>query len=883
MMHKLIGLGVVAMTLAACSESSVVTPDAGQTTNDAAAIPDAGNPTPDSGTVTPDSGVDGGTQPADAGVPAAIEVNAEITADTTWFTGQTVTLKQHIFVTGGTLTVQPGVTVLGEAGSSLVIGQNAKLNAVGTAAQPIIFTSAQPAAQRAPGDWGGVVLLGKAPINVMGGTEKVEGFPAQETRTTYGGTDAAHDCGAIVYARIEWAGFELAPDNELNGLTLGGCGSATRVDYVQVYRGADDGVEIFGGTVNIKHIVITEADDDGLDWDFGWNGKAQFVLVTQNQAVGNGAIEADSNRNSPNAEPRSAPTIYNMSLVGSDAQPGLAGKKQFGMILRRGTAARIHNTIVTRFADVSVDVDGEPSAAQATAGNLFIRNSIFWDNANLSDTWPSETDNDMGFDEQAHFRAANWSNRFVDPQLRSTAILTPDLRPQAGSPALTGGAAPPSDGFFDATATFVGALGTEDWTAGWTTFGAPLPGPIDVNAEITTDTTWRAGQTVTLKQHIFVTGGTLTIEPGVTVLGEAGSSLVIGQNAKLSAVGNPERPIVFTSAKAPGQRAPGDWGGVVMLGRAPINVMGGTEKVEGFPAQETRTTYGGTDAAHGCGSLKYARIEWAGFELAPDNELNGLTLGGCGSATEVDYVQVYKGADDGVEIFGGTVNIKHIVITEADDDGLDWDFGWNGKAQFIVVSQNQTVGNGGIEADNNRNSPNAEPRSSPTIYNMSMIGSDADPGMAGKRQFGLILRRGTGARIYNTIVTRFADIAVDVDGEPSATQASQGNMFIRSSIFWDNANLNDTFPADIMSMGMQNDGGFDEFAWCSAEMAANRFVDPQLSSYSLGAPNYTPRRGSPALMGGATPPSDGFFDVTATFVGAVGPTNWMTGWTRFAD
>ncbi len=160
----------------------------------------------------------------------------------------------------------------GNADTSLVVTTTARLEAVGTAAAPIVFTSNEPVGQRGPGNWGGIVLLGNAPLNVEGGSESIEGFPAGAERTVYGGADAAHDFGTLKYARVEFAGFELERDNELNALTVGGCGTGTEIDYVQVHLGADDGVEMFGGTADLRHIVITQPDDDGLDWDFGWTG-----------------------------------------------------------------------------------------------------------------------------------------------------------------------------------------------------------------------------------------------------------------------------------------------------------------------------------------------------------------------------------------------------------------------------------------------------------------------------------------------------------------------------------------------------------------------------------------------------------------------------------
>ncbi len=404
-----------------------------------------------------------------------IAVTADITANTTWTTGNTYTLRKHVFVKdGATLTIEPGTTVQGYRGSSLVVGTTGKINAAGTAAAPIVFTSAQPAGYRMAGDWGGVVLLGLAKINVTGGTNKIEGFPTDTVGTDYGGTDDTHDCGTIKYARIEFAGFQLAPNNELNGLTVGGCGSQTELDYIQVHKGADDGIELFGGTTDLKHAVITQPDDDGLDWDYGWTGRAQFVVVQQNAVVGDKGIEADNNGTAFDALPRSNPTIYNVSLIGSNLSGG--GKAgQGGIHFRRGTAGRVYNAIVTGFTTTVIDVQHLETVAQFDAGELFLENSIIYANAGITDTttaWP-ETDNDGGFQEATKFFDPSLSNDAVDPQLGAPSSLTaPNFLPATGSPALLGGATPPSDGFFDATATFKGAFGTVDWTSGWTAFPA---------------------------------------------------------------------------------------------------------------------------------------------------------------------------------------------------------------------------------------------------------------------------------------------------------------------------------------------------------------------------------------------------------------------------
>jgi hypothetical protein len=405
-------------------------------------------------------------------------------------------------------------------------------------------------------------------------------------------------------------------------------------------------------------------------------------------------------------------------------------------------------------------------------------------------------------------------------------------------------------------------------------------GSIAVTGDITTNTTWSAGNTYTLRNHIFVKdGATLTIEPGTTVQGLRGSSLVVTSTGRIAAVGTAAAPIVFTSAQPDGYRSPGDWGGVVLLGLASINVTGGTNQIEGFPSGTSGTTYGGSDDTHDCGTIKYARIEFAGFQLAVDNELNGLTVGGCGSLTELDYIQVHKGADDGIEFFGGTADLKHAVVTQPDDDGLDWDYGWTGRVQFVVVQQNALVGDKGIEADNNGSAHDASPRSKPTIYNVSLVGSNSEPGTAGKNQGAIHFRRGTAGHVYNAIVLGFTDKVIDVDGSATVAQFEAGELFVKNSLIYDNANITDT---TTLWPDSANDGGFEEATRFFDVALSNDAVDPQLTApYDLAAPSFLPVTGSAALTGGATPPSGGFFDVTASFKGAFGNANWMSGWTAF--
>lgn len=400
----------------------------------------------------------------------------DIDGNTTWTADKLYVLNGYVFVTSGTLTIEAGTVVQGMNGSALTITKNAKLNAVGTADKPIVFTSS--GATPMSGDWGGLVLAGKAPINVTGGTNNLEGFATSYgDRIAYGGADAAHDCGKLKYARIEYAGFALAVDNELNGLTLAGCGTATQVDYVQVHLGLDDGVEIFGGTVNVSHIVISQPDDDALDWDRGWAGKGQFIVIQQRLGRGDKAIEADNNNNNNELLPRSAPELWNLTMIGAD---GAASDPQGGMHLRRGTAGKVNNAVVMGFTRFAVDVDGSSSVAQFNGGALTVKNTYFVKATNATAVWPANFDVSNGNQndcpaggtclDEATAIGGDASNKIdINPMLTDAKNITaPNWKPAAGSPVLTGCGTPTAG--LDQSATFCGAIGTTDWTAGWTRY-----------------------------------------------------------------------------------------------------------------------------------------------------------------------------------------------------------------------------------------------------------------------------------------------------------------------------------------------------------------------------------------------------------------------------
>jgi hypothetical protein len=419
--------------------------------------------------------------------PCEIRVVDDITEDTTWITGNTYVLPRlkYVFVEpGATLTIEPGVIVKGEQGSVLVITRGAKIEAVGTADDPIFFTSAQPDGQKSPGFWGGILVMGAAPINVNVNAPTPSNEAVFEAFTTaipegkFGGDNAADDSGTLKYVHVEFGGFNFVADREFNNITLCGVGSGTEIDYVQSHMGKDDGIEFFGGTVNVKHILSDQNNDDGFDTDNGWQGKGQFIIVQNvnpdSAAEASNGYESDNHGTAASytAAPRTLPTVYNVTVVGKD--DNATGSGSFALVLRRGTGGHYFNHIVMGFPK-GIEVRDDATKAQLDAGDLYMKNSIFFHNDALGDddNWPApQATGDI--DEESYFMNVEWANREVDPGLTANAFRldAPDFKPAAASAALTGGATPPDDGFFDVTATFVGAMGTEDWTAGWTSFAA---------------------------------------------------------------------------------------------------------------------------------------------------------------------------------------------------------------------------------------------------------------------------------------------------------------------------------------------------------------------------------------------------------------------------
>ena len=261
-------------------------------------------------------------------------LQGSIVSDLTLKSGNTYTLNGEFLVKeGATLNIEPGVKIVAQYDDRvdyILVEQGAKINAVGTASAPIIMTSSK----EEPGAWGGIHLCGRAHTNAEGGKGSSEIGGA-----TYGGSNDADNSGVLKYVRVEYTGYAFDEEHEANGMTFYGVGNGTTIENCEAYHGSDDGFEFFGGSVNVKNMVVVNCSDDSFDWTEGWNGKGESLVAYQESASTLGydcdcLIEADNNENNYSATPVSHPVLKNLILVGN------GGSKQ-GIRLRRGTEVEI--------------------------------------------------------------------------------------------------------------------------------------------------------------------------------------------------------------------------------------------------------------------------------------------------------------------------------------------------------------------------------------------------------------------------------------------------------------------------------------------------------------------------------------------------------------
>lgn len=750
-----------------------------------------------------------------AGVDLPVcEISGTMTSDTrlsnniAWALSGKVTVGNDN-TNSATLTIEPGTFVFGKSGADyLVIARGSKIQAIGTATNPIVMTSVNDmlglSDQDSHAEWGGLVILGNAPSNKCDQANLAScQIQAEGEAGPYGGANPEDDSGALRYVQVRYAGFEVIPDNELNGITFAGVGRGTDVEYIQVHNNLDDGIEFFGGTVDAKYVVLTGNRDDSLDWADGWTGRMQHVLImhNQNNSKANRGIEADNQSGNFTAEPVSKPRIANMTIIGNSFD---GDDDSEGILLRAGTAGELYNVIVTGPAGMGecFEINSDESVANAQNGEIIFRNSLI----DCTEPFKNTVDatGNVTLNAETWFRAQ--PGNIVGDALLGGYIPAPN------SPALGNGynVANNVDPWFD-NVTYIGAFnGTTDWTEDWT-FGlhasddlASCPaGTTEVNSltgrincqlsgDIIANVTLAAGADYVLSGRVRVgqdnrNNATLSIAPGVTIYGKSGADfLVVTRGSKINANGTAANPITMTSVQdvIGSPTAAGQWGGLVLLGNAPTNKCDQANLAAcEIQAEGDAGPYGGANNNDNSGVLNYLVVKHAGFEVIPDNELNGITFAGVGSATQCSNIQVHQNVDDGIEMFGGSVNCKNVVLTANGDDSVDWADGWSGKLQFVLVKHaaDGAKANRGIEADNQSGNFTATPVSNPTIANMTIIGNSFD---GDDDSEGILLRAGTNAQLANFVVTGPAGMGecLEFDSNETKALAAAGSLTMTHSV-----------------------------------------------------------------------------------------------------
>jgi hypothetical protein len=401
------------------------------------------------------------------------------TGSTTWTKDKEYIIEGKVYVNDGqVLTIEAGTVIKarqgsGTAASALIVARGGKIIAEGTAVDPIIFTAESDDLEGSlnindNGLWGGLIILGSASINTPTGEAHIEGIPISEPRGIFGGNNDQDNSGILRYVSIRHGGTDLGKDNEINGLTLGGVGSETIIDNIEVIANADDGVEIFGGTVNIGNLVVANCDDDAVDIDLGYRGNGQFWCLLQNSNYGDKLIEIDGGEEIKTAQPYTNPSIFNVTGVGRGTEYSnklISFNDNAGGIIANSVFINQKEGIEIEYSSVR-----DNSFTQWQNGNLQIKNNIFYNiNGNQSSNffliYPLNNENVNNEQLLIDSYYENAENRFADPefeQFESSIMLISD-----NAELFTNFAPLPDNNFFE-TANYIGAFDNYNWIGEWT-------------------------------------------------------------------------------------------------------------------------------------------------------------------------------------------------------------------------------------------------------------------------------------------------------------------------------------------------------------------------------------------------------------------------------
>ena len=585
-------------------------------------------------------------------------LTGSLSEDRTLDASKTYTLRTTFSIeSGAKLTIPAGTKIVAnvesgdETSTYIVVQKGGEIAIQGTAASPVLMTSSN----ESPGDWGGLVIAGNA--TTTEGTDAT----AEVGQITYGGSDDTDNSGSISYLIIRYAGAQINPDSQYNGLTLYAVGSGTTIDNVALLDGKDDGVEFFGGTVSASNFYLENNEDDAVDWTEGWNGTLTNAYVVHTTDGFSTAVEADGVNGNP--------TLTNFTAVSTTGGTALQFKKTSG--------ATITGLSLSGY-DTSIDMKDDGPLA-----------NVQIDGAD------------------------------ADPNLPYIATPTVDI------------------------ASF-------DWVNSETVVETSvLSGSITADMTLDADITYFLAQTLSVES-----GATLTIPAGTSIVADVESGdetstyIVVQKGGMIDIQGTAAAPVIMTSSN----ESPGDWGGLVIAGNATT-----TEGINAT-AEVGQIVYGGSDDADNSGTISYLIIRYAGAQINPDSQYNGLTLYAVGSGTTIDNVAMIDGKDDGVEFFGGTVSASNFYLVNNEDDAIDWTEGWSGTLTNAYVSHTNAGFSTAVEADGINNNPK--------LVNLTAVSTQSGTALQFKKT--------SGATITNLYLEGYATLVDMKDSGPLANVQIDG-------------------------------------------------------------------------------------------------------------
>ena len=662
----------------------------------------------------------GGSTPALQGTELSGVVEGTLTLNA----GTEYTLTGTLTVpAGATLEIPAGTTTKANQGFDkyILVAQGGRLNARGTADNPVVFTANADNAE--PGYWGGVIINGYAPIS--GATEGSTGATEIDNNQPYGGTDAADNSGTLTYVEIRYSGARSSADIEHNGLTLNGVGNGTTISNIYIADGADDAIEFFGGSVNVTNLLAVNCDDDCFDFTQGYNGTLTNCYgvwesdFTSTESDPRG-VEADGNLDGdgPNHTPQADFTINNMTIANYAASQPM----QDAIKVRRLAKATINNALVIGSGEIEELVDLTDSKDNADAGTV-----------------------------------VNVTNNATN-----VGAETNDGNPAGATVNIS-----------------AGNTGADVAAFEWTGYQFQGTATADIPTEITTDLTLDASTQYYINGAVHVKdGGVLRIPAGMTIRARQGFAnyIIVERGGQIYAEGTEDAPITFTADTD--NATQGYWGGIIINGRAVISGSGSGVH-EGATEVDNNIAYGGSDNADNSGVLTYVRILYSGARSSADIEHNGLTLNGVGNGTTISNIYIAEGADDAIEFFGGSVNVSNLLAVNCDDDCFDFTQGYCGtlsncygrwEAGFTSTESDPR----GVEADGNLDGDGANhtPQADFRIENMTIENLSTAQAM----QDAIKVRRLAKATISNALVIGSGEIEDIVDLTDSKDDADAGTV-----------------------------------------------------------------------------------------------------------